>query len=570
MAASPQLAVTDRAYRYRAQKAMPVHAKVCAFCGRKNPGLMVGHVDGHEENGEPSNLTWTCRPCNSVASNTMQAAGVGRLTRQYNPSRSGGASNVGEWAQAVGAISPRSQGKTPGPVGSSDRNSHLRAGSTMSVSDAVAMIRATPHSKRSQFAAALNKNRGRYNPSKRNGPVEDARKKYYSVSFQKQVKAKAKKALASAKKSGAFDFVPSEAEIMKAYANGAQSVREAVEMAGGRLNPGNPGALPGLFTIREAGELWVRMIKSGATKATPEAKAKLIGDIQRAIPQAEEDARLSYGAKVSFIAATNAIKKVIRMRQNPKKHASAKSYRGVVTVYRPGAPPYKRYYGPFADRADAVARVREDITNQRREAQRPGFKDSYKGWRIAGKVESFKDNPARKHSNPALAAIEGYEAFHGREPEEMVTVSRTVHFHKHLSGAGKLKRLVILPVKGRRKVVLSGFGGALLAFNEARSQLFIEGGDQSVDVTVFGINETPHELETLGQVKTIEYFTTKDHLGDEGGTATYVHKFRTTNENGQHVTIRIARYPDLIYRTLDQQLEFSGGSYTILPEGINR
>jgi hypothetical protein len=66
----------------------------------------------------------------------------------------------------------------------------------------------------------------------------------------------------------------------------------------------------------------------------------------------------------------------------------------------------------------------------------------------------------------------------------------------------------------------------------------------------------------------IEYFTTKDHLGSEGGTATYVHKFRTTNEDGKHVTIRIARYPDLIYRVLDQQLEFSGGSYKILPEGI--
>jgi hypothetical protein len=196
--------------------------------------------------------------------------------------------------------------------------------------------------------------------------------------------------------------------------------------------------------------------------------------------------------------------------------------------------------------------------------------DSYAAFDQFGLERANPMKRKRKTKNPAAEAIEGYEAFHGRQPDEFVTVSRQVHFHKHLSGAGKLKKLVVLPVAGKRRVVLSGFGGALLAFNEQRSQLFIEGGDQSVDVTVFGIDERPHELETLGQVKAIEYFTTKDHLGDEGGTATYVHRFRTTNENGQHVTIRIARYPDLIYRTLDKQLEFSGGSYTILPEGIDR
>jgi hypothetical protein len=432
MAASPQLAISDRAFRYRAQKAIPRHAKVCAFCGRKNPGLMIAHVDGHEENGEPDNLTWTCRPCNSVASNTMQAAGVGRLTRQYNPSRSGGAKNLGEWMQAVGAITPRVDRGNRGLV------------SDMPVSEAVAIIRATPHSKRSQFASQLRSaGRSRYNPvarKRKNGPVEDARKKYYSAAFQKQVKARAKKALAAGKKSGAWDRMPSEEAIMEAYANGAQSASEALQMAGARmLNPAK----------------WERCVK---------------------------------------------------------------------------------------------------------EVQKRGGGNAY----------AVCSPLRRKKKNPSLEAIEGYEAFHGREPDEFVTVSRQVHFHKHLSGAGKLKRLVVLPVSGRRKVVLSGFGGALLAFNESRSQLFIEGGDQAVDVTVFGIDETPHELETLGQVQAIEYFTTKDHLGSEGGTATYVHKFRTTNENGQHVTIRIARYPDLIYRTLDQQLEFSGGSYTIMPEGIDR
>ncbi len=85
----------------------------------------------------------------------------------------------------------------------------------------------------------------------------------------------------------------------------------------------------------------------------------------------------------------------------------------------------------------------------------------------------------------------------------------------------------------------------------------------------FGISK-PHELETLGKVVSLDYFTSKSHLGDEGGTAVYAHTLRTTNENGRHVVVRIARYPDLIYRVMDQQMEFSGGSYEIRAEGIDK
>ena len=97
--------LTDRAYRYRANNLMPEHLKLCAFCGGHDR-VMVAHVDGHEENNAPDNLTWSCRACNSVASNTLNRAGLGRRTHQYNPTKGGGAANIGEWMQAVGAITP--------------------------------------------------------------------------------------------------------------------------------------------------------------------------------------------------------------------------------------------------------------------------------------------------------------------------------------------------------------------------------------------------------------------------------------------------------------------------------
>jgi hypothetical protein len=123
-------------------------------------------------------------------------------------------------------------------------------------------------------------------------------------------------------------------------------------------------------------------------------------------------------------------------------------------------------------------------------------------------------------------------------------------------------------VDGRRHTI-KGFKKALLCSNEARNQLFIEGGDQSINLGDFGIKH-PHETETLGRVHEIAYQTNKTHLGKEGGEAVYVHKFRTTNEDGKHVTVRMTREPDLVYDVVNEQLLFSGGSYEILREGINK
>lgn len=163
----------------------------------------------------------------------------------------------------------------------------------------------------------------------------------------------------------------------------------------------------------------------------------------------------------------------------------------------------------------------------------------------------------KKRGNPAVQSVEAFEGFHGREPDELVTVQSEIHFHKHLAGIGKLESLRVQPPGEDFAVRLTGFKGALLAMNEKRNQLFVEGGDQSIDLSRFGLANDEHEVVTLGKVLQVEYFTRKDHLGDEGGTAIYQHDFKSGKE------------PDLIYRVLDEQLEFSGGAYTIPDEGID-
>jgi hypothetical protein len=187
-----------------------------------------------------------------------------------------------------------------------------------------------------------------------------------------------------------------------------------------------------------------------------------------------------------------------------------------------------------------------------------------------------KSNPAKfdrcvkqsRRKNSAAASAEVFEEFHGFAPSEVITVTKKIHYHKHLAAAGKLTHLDVWGVDGAGHKI-SGFKGAFLAFNKSKNQLFVEGGDQAVNLEDFGIRQA-HELETLGRLTDIGYQTNKTHLGNEGGEAVYVHKFRSTNENGRHVIVRIARYPDLIYDVRSEQLLFSGGSYEILREGIDK
>jgi hypothetical protein len=171
-----------------------------------------------------------------------------------------------------------------------------------------------------------------------------------------------------------------------------------------------------------------------------------------------------------------------------------------------------------------------------------------------------KKNPKRR--NPEDAAAARYEYFHGRGPDSITEVKRTVREHSVLSGIGKLNKLTIAAIDGSGRVELSKFKGALLAQNEAGTQMYIEGGDQSVNLADFGIRK-PHEKEILGACLEVWYDTTKDHLGKDGGTATYHHKFGG-KKNG-----KASRLPMIGYDVRNKQLEFLGGGYTLPDVGID-
>jgi hypothetical protein len=127
--------ITDRALRYRAQKNPPPGPRVCHYCG-SDRHVEIEHVDGREENTRPHNLTWACRACNTRKGAFFAREGIGRKTRQYNPSaRPRGASTLAGWLEAVLTLQ--------GDAGN------------LAPEEAIARVQATPHARRSEYARQL-------------------------------------------------------------------------------------------------------------------------------------------------------------------------------------------------------------------------------------------------------------------------------------------------------------------------------------------------------------------------------------------------------------------------------
>ena len=181
-----------------------------------------------------------------------------------------------------------------------------------------------------------------------------------------------------------------------------------------------------------------------------------------------------------------------------------------------------------------------------------------------------------KKKNPAgRTAEEAFRDFHGRDPEEIIDFdvpagSKASMLPRKTSGIGDLIELDIrVPrdrhVSGAQYVKLANFGECWLTEHPRMKQLYVEGGDQSVDLEQFGLDESdPHEWEYLGELVRCVYFTRKDHLGKDGGEANYHHRF-----GKNELTLKKTELIKVAYHVPDEQLWFIGGGYEIPSEGID-
>lgn len=527
---------------------------------------MVAHLDGHEENGSPENLSWTCRPCNTVASNTMRGAGVGRLTHQYNPAK-GGAKTLGEWMQAVGAITPHT-----------DRGDRGLA-SDMPVSEAVAIIRATPHSKRSSFASQLRRHMSaraseRWNPAWTGEEIDLVQMARTSRSIEELARL-----YQYGEKQGLRPVV--EAAEERAYSLGFHHGDMERRYNGAKRNLWPFSSAKKRGTIPASGGLAKH--GGGHRHESPKA-AGLEKSLARykgyRVSKTSDGEYFSSLDPDSWFESLPQLKRFIDSWEKGRRNTAnpSKFDKCVRDVQKKG--------GAVNAYAVCTAAGLRDVRRPSK-AQRNavtvvplGFYDLQQldaaGKGIFGKL---KRNPGAIQESESVE--ESYQHFHGRPAQETVFEDKEVYLGpSKMWSVGDLLRLDIVLPNGKAQY-LDSFEAAdgspcQLTSNRKGTQLYCRKGDQEVDLSDFGIGEPYHDFEDLGEVEMLWYYTTKDHLGDEGGEADYYHRLgeehavRSVKKQykfGQLKSKRVPR-PRLVYDVNNRELLFVGGEYILEVEGI--
>lgn len=173
--------------------------------------------------------------------------------------------------------------------------------------------------------------------------------------------------------------------------------------------------------------------------------------------------------------------------------------------------------------------------------------------------------------NPESAAAKMHEAFTGYPSEYVEEVVTERHIHEWLAGAGDMVLLEVTTPMGKSAAI--GFNGydqktdeltapdgdrVRFAVNEEGTQIYLEGGDQSLDLEALGFDEVAANRDKveIGRADRIVYFTRKRF--DDGEPINYEHEFNE-EERGK---LRDAK-PVVVYDTMNQAIELWGGRYHV-------
>jgi hypothetical protein len=185
-------------------------------------------------------------------------------------------------------------------------------------------------------------------------------------------------------------------------------------------------------------------------------------------------------------------------------------------------------------------------------------------------------------SNPESTANDLYAKFHGKPSTSTIVIEKDFHYHENVGGLAVCCGLIVdSPTVGRIVIGLSGYewkghiprdykwndkrdGGfvkadqstedCMLTSTENGKQLFLDGGDQELDLSVFQATgeEKDKESYIVGDVVCIAYETEKDF--DKFQPTQYIHSF--SEDSG-------GTMPQLRYDIRNQQLYLDGGVYFI-------
>src|SRR5579883_562188 len=181
----------------------------------------------------------------------------------------------------------------------------------------------------------------------------------------------------------------------------------------------------------------------------------------------------------------------------------------------------------------------------------------------------------KRKSNPSDAAAGMYESFHGKPSDQIEEFEEKDHYHSNLAGLGWMIGLKVRTPSWYDVTI--EFDDVLLCSNEDGTQLFLVGGDQSLDLDKLKIdNETGKESVVIGEAWLIGYHTEKDF--DEFKPIDYIHGFGHEKDHAKlpknadlwndaeppkEESFGVGNYPTLRYDGRNQKLYLDGGIYKI-------
>jgi hypothetical protein len=174
-------------------------------------------------------------------------------------------------------------------------------------------------------------------------------------------------------------------------------------------------------------------------------------------------------------------------------------------------------------------------------------------------------NPRRR--NPQEEADSAFESFHGEPPEGVVIVEEKIHEHEHLWACGRLIDMTVDTLSGLEVTFTFEHNSApYLSCSEDGRQLYIEGGDQKIDLAaikmdgprwvkdrmVIGVFAEPRGARKHN----ITYRTRKDF--DKFEEIDYQHELGEPSKE-----LRKPAAPFLEYDPRSEKMYISGGQYVI-------
>jgi len=161
--------------------------------------------------------------------------------------------------------------------------------------------------------------------------------------------------------------------------------------------------------------------------------------------------------------------------------------------------------------------------------------------------------------NPQESSAALYETFHQKAPERIDEYEEHVHYHGWLAELGEMREVKVdlVYLDPPKQATIEFEPGTKLGCSENGRQLYLVGGDQSLDLEALGFSrEWIRDFMLIGVLSELTYRTKKGF--DQFQTIDYYHE--VGEDTGD--------LPVLAYDNMNQQLMIIGGKYNVEYNGI--